>query len=209
MHLRRSSAPKTWPVARKGKKYLVIPSHSKKNAIPLLIVLRDILKIVKNRKEAKQIIHLKKVKLNNKIIEDEKQALLVFDKLEVGNEIYQVMINENKKFEARKIKNLDKKTAKIIGKKILKGKKIQVNLNDGRNFISKENLKVGDSAVIDLNGNKLEKTISLKEGAEVFVLEGKHLGKQGKIEKITGELAEIKTSKEKINVNLKNLMAIQ
>lgn len=208
MYLRRSSAPKTWPIPRKGKKYLVVPSHSKKSAIPLLIVLRDVLRSVKNRGEAKQIIHLKKVKINNKIVKDEKQALLIFDKLEVGEEIYQIMINENKKFEARKVKNLDKKTAKIIGKKVMKKGKVQANLNDGRNFIVKENLKIGDSAVIDLAENKIEKIIPLRENTEVFVIGGKHLGKQGKIEKITGELAEVKTAREKINVNLKNLMAV-
>ena len=69
---------------------------------------------------------------------------------------------------------------------------------------------MGDSALINLTDNKIEKIISFKTGNNFFVIGGKHLGKQGKAEKIDEKrkLAEIKTKEEKINVNLGNLMAI-
>ncbi len=209
MHLKRTKAEKTWPIPRKGSVYLAKPSHAKKHGIALIIMIRDVLEIVKSKKEAKKILNQGKIKINNKAIRDEKYPLLIFDKLEIGGKIYQIIISENKKFEAREVKNLETKTAKIINKKILKSGKIQINLSDGRNITSKEKLKTGDSLVLNLKDNKIEKILQLKEGADIYVTGGKHLGKMGKIEKIDAKngLAEVK-SKDKINIKLDNLMVI-
>ncbi len=209
MHLKRTSAPKSWPIARKGTKYLASPSHAKKHGIPLIIMMRDILKIVRNKKEAKQILNQKKIKVNDKIVKDEKFPLVLFDKLEIGNEIYQIIINENKKFEAKKVKSLETKTVKIIGKKILKKGKVQINLNDGRNIITNDEFNTGDSLVVNLKGKNIEKVLHMQAGAEVYILAGKHIGKQGKIAKIDekNNLAEL-AGKDKINVKLNNLIAI-
>ena len=209
MHLKRQQISKTWPIQRKGTKYLVVPSHDKKSGIPLLIVLREILKTVKNKKEAKKILNLNLVKINNKIVKNEKYPLSLFDKLEVGDKIYQIKIDKNKKFSAEEVKNLESKIVKIINKKVLKNKIIQINLSDGRNFIAKDKANTGDSAVINLKENKIEKIIPLKEGSEVIITKGKHFGKTGKIKKIEEKtkLALVE-SDTKINVNLKNLMAI-
>jgi len=211
MYLKRNKVPKTWPIPRKGRKYLVVPSHNKKQAIPLLIVLREMLKIVKNKKEAKKILNQNLIKINNKPVKDVRYPLLLLDKLEIGKKVYQIIINEKKKFEVKEVKNFDSKIAKIINKKILDKGRVQVNLNDGRNFIIKENInkfKTQDSVLINLKENKIEKIIPLKQGSEVIVTGGKHLGKTGKIEKINEKLSEIKTKEGKINVNLKNLIAI-
>jgi small subunit ribosomal protein S4e len=101
--------------------------------------------------------------------------------------------------------------AKIINKKILKGGKTQVNLSDGRNFISDIKCKTNDSALINFKEKKIEKFISLKEGAEVIVFAGKHAGKKGNIKKIDQEkkMAEINTKDEIINVLTKQIMAIK
>ena len=59
MHLKRQEAPKNWPVFRKGTKYVVRSEFDIQKGIPILIILRDMLKIAQNRKEAKRIIHLR------------------------------------------------------------------------------------------------------------------------------------------------------
>lgn len=207
MHLKRNNAPKTWPVERKGSVYLVVPSHGKKEGIPLLIVMREILKIVKNTKEAEKILHNKKVKINNRLARNVKLPLMMFDKLEIGDKIYQIIINKNRKFDAKEVKSLDTKIVKIINKKILKKGTTQINLSDGRNFLSEEKLKIGDSAVINLTNNKIEKILPLKENAEVVVIGGRHIGKTGQIKKINKKLAIVKADVE-LNINLDNLMVI-
>ena len=47
MHLKRIAMPKNWPLPRKGKKKFVPYG---KNAIPLLVIVRDMLKITHTKK---------------------------------------------------------------------------------------------------------------------------------------------------------------
>ena len=70
--------------------------------------------------------------------------------------------------------------------------------------------KVGDSAIIDLEKNKIIKILPVKEKSEVLVIGGKHIGEKGKITKISDELklAEIDSGKEKFNVLIKQLVAV-
>ena len=57
MHLKRQKIPKNWPIKRKGTKYLVRPNSNLTKGIPILIILRDMLKVAQNRREVKRIIH--------------------------------------------------------------------------------------------------------------------------------------------------------
>ena len=66
---------------QKGTKYLIVPSHSKKSGIPLLIVMREVLKLVNTRKELKKILLENKVLVNNKPIREENYSLVLFDTL--------------------------------------------------------------------------------------------------------------------------------
>jgi len=56
-HIHRLAAPKRYPILRKIAHYLIKVNpgpHSKKDSVPLLIALRDILKIVQTSREAKK-----------------------------------------------------------------------------------------------------------------------------------------------------------
>ena len=43
MYLKRHKIGKFWPVPRKGTKYLAVATHNKNDAIPLVVVVRDVL----------------------------------------------------------------------------------------------------------------------------------------------------------------------
>jgi len=206
MHIKRKASPKIWPIPRKGTKYIVAPSQ---RGLPLLIALRDMLKIAQNRKEAKKVIHEKNVYVNEKLVNDEKFALKLFDVLKVGNISYRLSI-ENRKYAFKEISEKEAKTkiAKIVSMRMYKGKK-QANLSDGRNYLIDGKFNVGDSAVIDFEKNRIIKIIPLKEKSGVFVSTGKHIGKIGAIEKIREKLAEVKLNEERINVNLNSLIALE
>ena len=206
MHKTRNEMLKTWPVARKGTKYIVGASHNQSKGIPVLVVLRDILKIAKTRSEAKRIILSEKVKINGKTIKDEKFPLVLFDILNLDSKSYKLVL-KNGKFSLEDTKE-NKKISKIIGKKILKGKKVQINLNDGRNFLTGEKMNVGDSVVYDFQEKKIAKIIPLKDSSEIIVISGSHLGELGKIEKIENGRVEVRLDKEKVSLKLNMLMAI-
>jgi len=217
MHLKRQRAPKNWPVPRKGTVYIVRPNYNlQKGGIPVLIALRDILGLTKNRRETRKIIHSKLVLLNNRQIKDEKMNILLFDILKiVPSKInYRLTLSEKGKFNFEKVdeKESGYKVSKIVDKKILKGKKIQINLWDGRNSLCNLKCKINDSAIVNFDEKKIDKFLELKEKAKALVFGGKHAGKRGEIEKIDLEKkqVELKTKdKEKINVLIKQLMVIE
>lgn len=219
-HQKIQSAPKNWPIIRKGKTFAVKPLSKK--GIPVLIVLRDLLKIATTRNEVKKAIQKKLLKINNKEIRDEKIGMALFDTLAITNSKtnYRLSLSEKGKFELNEIKEneCNKKIAKIIDKRMISGKKIQLNLSDGGNFLvdPKFSCATNDSVLINFNDKKIEKCLPLKEKSKVIIFAGKHSGKTGQIEKLilnedskSGKMAIIESDKEKINVLTKQLMVIE
>ena len=215
MHLKRQKVPKNWPIPRKGNVFVVRPSFNLDRGIPILIVLRDLLKIAQNRREVKRALHKKQILLNDKPVIDEKNTALLFDVIKVlpFKKSYRIELSENGKFKVNEIKesDSDKKISKVINKTILKGKKIQLNLSDGRNFISDVKCNTNDSLLINLKNKKIEKCLELKEKSNVIIFEGKHAGKKGKIAKINQErkMAEISIEKKLVNVLIKQLIVVE
>ncbi len=211
-HLKRHAIPKSWPIQRKGTAFVVKPNLGFSDSLPVLIILRDLLKVAQNRKEVKKMIHMKNILHNGKEVRDEKQGVLLFDVITLvpSKKNYRLTVLKNEKLNMEEIKENEATTkiAKIIDKKMLKGKKIQLNLSDGRNFLSDIKCKVDDSILINLKNKKIEKCLPLAENSEVMVFAGKHSGEKGKIEKINKErkIAEINNGKEKINVLIKQFM---
>jgi len=93
----------------------------------------------------------------------------------------------------------------------LKGKKTQINLSDGRNFISDVKCKVNDSVLIDIKNKKLKKVLPLKENTKVIVFAGKHAGESGVIKEVDWEnkIAKIDDEGEITNILIKQLMVLE
>ncbi|MCL5018416.1 MAG: hypothetical protein M1416_01465, partial [Candidatus Pacearchaeota archaeon] len=183
--------------------------------VPVLVALRDMMEIVQNRKEAKKAIHSRHILLNEKAVIDEKNNIQLFDTVSIVplKKSYRLELSKNGKFYFNEIKENEasKKIAKIINKKMLKGKKIQLNLSDGRNFISDMKCNVNDSVSINLKEGKIEKCIPLKEKSKIVIFAGKHLGDKGEIMNINAEekTAKINSEGKEMNILIKQLMATE
>jgi len=214
-HMKRHMAPKRWPIKRKGTKFVVRSNFNPTRGIPLLVVLRDMLRICQNRKEVKKAIYEKKIFVNCKEAKDEKNPLLLFDTLSIipAEKYYRIILSANGKYSLGEIneKESGQKITKIMDKKILKGKKIQLNMRDGNNFISDIKCNMEDSALIDLKNKKIIKCLPLKEKANIFVVEGKHAGSKGVIEKLKLErkMAKLNIEGKEINVLIKQIMVVE
>lgn len=213
-HLKRQNISKNWPIVKKGNTFVVKPLSKK--GIPLLMVLRDLLKIAKTREEVKTAIQRKHLLINNRTVKDERIGMTLFDTLSIlpSKTNYRLGLSEKGKFELNKIKEdeANNKISKIINKRIIKGKKIQLNLNDGGNFLiePKFNCMTNDSVVINFKNRKIEKCLPLKEKSNIIVFAGKHSGKTGQIEEIKErKMAIIDSKKQKINVLIKQIMVIE
>ena len=216
MHLKRQEVPKSWPVYRKGTKYVVRPDSNLEAGMPLLVILRDVLKIVQNRKEARRAVFLKQILVNNKIPRDEKSPVLLFDTISLipAKKNYRLDLSEKGKFKLREINEseVNRKPAKVMNKKILKGKRIQLNLQDGRNFLSDMKCEINDSVLVNFREKKIEKCLPLKEDSKAMVFAGKHSGKRGNIKTLDREkkIVELETDdKEKINVLLEQIIVTE
>lgn len=215
MHLKRQRVPKKWPIKRKGTKYIVRPKANVEEGVPILVFIRDLLQIAQNRKEVKKAIHEKNLLINDRPVRNEKNAVLLFDKITIipAKKSYTLSLSKYGKFALEEIseKEAHYKIAKVIDKKVLKGKKVQLNLSDGRNYLSNLKCKVNDSIKVDFKKKEVEKCLDFKEGAEVIVFAGKHTGKKGKITKINTErkMVELGTGGKKINALIKQIMVIE
>jgi small subunit ribosomal protein S4e len=211
-HLKRQAIPKTWPIPRKGNKFVV---ESGEKGIPLLIVLRDILEIARNRREVKKALIKKDILVCGKNAKEEKKNLFLNDTISLvpSKKAFRIIFSDKGKYNVEEISEKEsfEKISKIIGKKVLRGKKTQINLFDGRNYLVDEKCNVNDSAKIDFKKNKVIKFIDLKEKSKVIVIGGKHSGKKGTIEKIDEDkkIAEVNLGEEKINVLNEDLMAVE
>lgn len=216
MHLKKGNIPKSWPVPRKGKKFVAVSSHSFRNSINLLYILRDILKVARTRREAKYITLKGYVKVNYKVRKDEKFPVQLFDVIQIEKigAIYRLE-SEKEKFYLKKISPSEAqyKVVKVTGKKVLPKSVVQMNLSDGSNFIFSQPFSVGDSVKVNLKENKVEKLIPLKKGCSVEVISGKHKGKRGELIE-TKKLSRsteyiVKLGDEKVTLPFKSIMVIE
>tara|TARA_Y100000034_G_scaffold53331_1_gene65478 strand:- start:60 stop:704 length:645 start_codon:yes stop_codon:yes gene_type:complete len=214
MHKNRHNMGNFWPVAKKGNKYVAASSHNNSNSVPLSVVMRDVLKMVRTTRELKKALNEKQIKISGKEIRDANYPVGLFDVVSAGGQDFRVLLGENKKFKLEEAKEADKKVVKIIGKKNLGKKGIQFNLMDGRNVLSKEGANVGDSVIVSLKDGKIVKIIKMEKGNRGFVIHGKHSGVSGKIVDIVEQggkhiaVIDDEGHKEKINVWVRNVIVM-
>jgi|SRR3989338_1921011 len=215
-HLKRRNVPRKWPIPKKeGATFVVKPRFNLEESVPILIALRDMLKIAQNRKEVKKAIQSGNILVNNKITRDERNSILLFDTLTIIplKKYYQLGLSEYGKFKLEEIKEseINKKISKIIDKKMQKGKKIQLNLSDGRNLLYDGKCNINDSVIINFKDKKITGCLPLKEKANSIIYGGKHAGKKGIITKLElkRKIAKLNTGDKEINVLIKHLMVIE
>jgi small subunit ribosomal protein S4e len=214
MHIKRKTVSNFWPVAKTGTKYMAVPLHDKENSVPLVVFIRDVLEIVKTMKEFERILREKKILVNGKIIIEPNYPIIFGDSISIPSvkKYFKVELN-GKRFELKEVseKETESRIYKVIGKKILSGKKVQINLDNGKNILSNDKIKTGDFLIIENQTRKINKIISVEKGMEAIVIKGKHCGKEGKILDLTKEgenlIVKIKTKTEELKVNLNALYA--
>lgn len=191
VHIKRYIIPKFWPLKKKGFKFAprVMPGpHPKDFSIPLLVIIRDVLKYAETTKEVKAVLNAGKVLIDKKVRKEPSFPVGLMDVLEIPDvgKYWRVVVDEN----GLLLKEINKdesymKLCKITGKQTLKGGKIQINLHDGRNIIVDSNsYKPGDSLLIHLPDQKILEHFAFQEGQEALIIGGKNIGEKGEIKKI-------------------------
>lgn len=210
-HLKRYFAPKTWSIKRKGIKYVTKPSpgtHKMSLALPLNVILRDLLNYATTNKEVRFIVANKNIAVDRIRRKDYRFPVGLFDVLSLDdtNEHFRILLNKKGKLSLIKIgkEESNVKLCKIIGKTAVKGK-IQLNLYDGKNiFVEKKDFKVGDAILLGL-GKKFEikEHIKLGKNSFIYLTGGKHIGQTGKVQDISNNKIIYKTEEGDVIETLK------
>lgn len=202
--MKRIAMPKTWPISRKGKPRLIIePRGSTKYSLPVMVIMRDVLKIVKTRNEAEKVLHEGSILVNNKIVHDAAYPVSIFDVVSIPKiKKYYVLLLRREKLALKEISEKDSfiKIFKVIGKKILNKKKMQFNLFGGKNLISNLDAMVNDSVVWDLKEDKIVKHLPLRENAKIFITAGKNSGLEGAVIKKDAGVLTIKIQEKILKI---------
>jgi len=189
-HQKRVTVPVSWPISKKTHAWVAKTSpgpHSAANSMPLVMVVRDMLKLVDNAREARMALHEGKVLVDGKVQKDYKLPIGIFDVISVPakNEQYRMLKDEKGMFYLSLLESgTVRKLARVQNKTFLKGKKQQLNLSDGSNKLAEGEFKVGDSLVLSIPEKNIEDRISFEVGNLAMVVGGKHSGQTGKIKEI-------------------------
>jgi len=185
LHQKRLSAPKTYKIPRKTKKWVVKPSPGPhdRNAVPLLLVIRDFLELADSAREARRIIANGEVKVDGFVRKDYKFPVGLFDVISIPKMglNYRMVFDEKGRIVPLEIEDHDKKLYRINNKTTLKGGRVQLNLFDGTNILASNDYKTKDSILLKIPKKELIQHLKFEEGALVMVTGGKHAGEIGKL----------------------------
>jgi small subunit ribosomal protein S4e len=189
-HQKRVTVPVSWPIARKTHTWVAKTSpgpHSAGESISLVTVIRDMLKLVDNAREARRVLYEGKVLVDGRVQKDYKLPVGIFDIISVPllDKQYRMLKDARGMFYLSLLEPGNvRKLARIENKTVLKGKKQQLNLSDGSNKLEEGDYRAGDSLVLSIPEKNIEDRIEFKVGNLAMVVGGKHSGQMGKIKEI-------------------------
>ena len=195
--LKRLNTPKFLQIKRKHGKFFVKASpgpHPARFCLPILYIIRDLLKVVDNHREAKKLIGLGNFKVDGKIIKDKNYPVGLMDVLTVEkiNKHYRILPDPHYGLLLHEIPEEEStfKLCRINQKTNVKGGHIQLNLHDGRNILIRVNdprspkediYKRMDVLKISIPDQEIIKTLKFKENNLALIMSGKNIGQIGKI----------------------------
>ena len=199
-HLSRTRSPKNWPIKRKETKWItrVNPgTHPLTRSINLSLLIKDFLGFARTAREVRRILHQGMVLVDKKVRRDPRFPLGIMDIIEIPSlkQHYRLLLDAEGNFSLVAIPQEQQslKPCKVIGKTILKGRKTQLNLFDGRNLLLEDSsIKVGDTLVIDISKNQVQQHLKLEKNAGVYLSQGKKSGCFGTIKELVQEKNMIK-----------------
>ena len=210
-HLKRIATNKNWKLAKKKQVYITKPnpgSHPLSEGFAIVIAMRDILKIARTRKETRDIMLNKEVLVDGVKRKNHKFMIGLMDVISFPqlNKNYRVSIDQKGRLALIEIdeKEAKLKITKIIGKTCI-NKKIQLNLNDGKNvLIDKNGYQVNESVVLELPSQKIIEHLKFEKKATILLTGGRHMGTIGTVENIDGNKLVFKNEKNEIFETLKS-----
>jgi small subunit ribosomal protein S4e len=190
-HLKRLAAPANWPIHRKEYKWVIKPRagpHSLRKSLPLLLIVRELLGLVKNRREAKMMLSKGHVLVDGEVRREIDYSVGMMDIIEIPTleKVFRVLPS-SKGLRLYDIESADKefKLCKITGKTTVRGGNMQLHCHDGKNIFVKtedsehptENIyRVHDVLKIVIPDHTILAHLKFETGILGIVEDGKNVG---------------------------------
>ncbi len=195
--LKRLNTGKHLQIKRKHGTFFVNPSpgpHKKKFCLPLIHIIRDLLKIVDTHREAKKLIGLGYFKVDGKVIKDKSYPVGLMDVLSIDkiNKNYRILPDSHHGLILHEIPEKESlfKLCRINGKTTVKGGNIQLNLHDGKNILinvknpqepKEDTYKRMDILKISLPEKQILNSLKFEKNNLAIIVDGKNIGQVGNI----------------------------
>ena len=184
-HLKRMAASSALRVSRKSHRYLNKPDsgrHPASASMSMLVLLRDYLKLTGNRREAKKVLSAGDVLVDGLAHRSEGFPLGLMDVVAIPKlkAFYRISIVKGK-LDPVAITEAEAKTklCRIVGKKIIKGGKVQLAFHDGRTHVierEEDQFSLGDTVKFAIPAQKMDGFLKLEKGARCYIYSGRHAG---------------------------------
>ncbi len=187
---KRLAASRVVPVLRKEHTWHVKARpgpHKRENSVALGFVLRDMVGIANNAKEARSILNDEKVLVDGRVERDWKRPVGLFDLVTVVPEkkTFRLLFSRKGVLVAVEAEKSKEKICKVVGKKALAKGLVQLVTNDGRTFKEKKtDAKVGDSLLVEVPGQKIVKVLKQENKKMALVVDGRHMGEVARVKEI-------------------------
>ena len=200
-HLKRLAAPKAWKIRRKRRFGTWVTNvrpgpHPKERSVPLRVLIRDILNLAENAREADFIIKSGKVLVDGVVRKDPRFPVGLMDVVSIPEieKVFRILLDDKGRITAKEVPESEKdvKLVRVERKLTVRGGRIQVGTHDGRTFLlddKHKDVRVGDVLVISVPDQTIKDVLRMDKGHMVYILSGRHAGTVGTLnEVIPGDL---------------------
>lgn len=192
--LKRLAAPRTWPIPRKGTKWVLRTApgpHAQEESIPVETVLRDVLHLASTAREVRILLNEKKVMIDGTVVKDPARGLGLMDVLSLGAPLskhYRVLKSHLGKLYLLPIEASEaaSKLARVRFKSTVPGGKVALTLHDGRNLLveAKSEYRTGDTLQLHVPDQKVVARLPLAPDMLVYISGGAHVGEMARVERV-------------------------
>lgn len=210
--LKRMALPKARHIQKKTFTWAIRPSpgaHSGESVLPLGSILRDVLELAANAKEARHILQNSVVSVNARRRKSMSFPVGLFDvvTIEGMQNSHRLVFDTKGRLIPVEIdaKETGFSVQKVLHKTTAPQKKFQLTTNAGFSFVEADaKVSRGASLQIDLKSGKITSVFEMKPGNTAYIIGGTHVGTVAQIEKIMQP-----TMKKPALVELKNHESFQ
>lgn len=183
-HLKRLPAPRTWKLARKEFVWAYKPRpgpHPGEASLPLAAVLRDMLRVADNAREAERSIFSRSVLVDGRVVVDPKFPVGLMDVVTLAptKHHHRMLLDRRGKLTLIPIEASEAswKLCRVEDKSTIPGGKFQIQLHDGRNLVTpKSEYATGTTLKVSVPKQKVLGALPMVEGHLALLTGGQHVG---------------------------------